>query len=182
MSKLTVFNIDFSEYEGSEGGGSVKIPEGDYLARFVDVEQITVKNEQSENFGKPGFLVKLEIVGGEFNGLVIQDRFYILKKTLFRLDQFFSAFGVKIDKTMMNIPVAQVLNRTVCLTVKDGEPFGEKQTVKSEVKRYSHASNYKTGVAVEAPETPQEETSVVSETHLEGNSNGKVLDSSGLSL
>ncbi len=135
-----VFEIDFTDYEASEFSGPVRLPEGDYLVRLVDAEQVTIKNENSANFGKPGYLLTLEVVAGEHKGAKIEDRLYVIENMRWRFDQFFSSFGVKIEKTKMQLPVGQVMNRTVTVTVKDGKPFGDNQTIKSEVKKYSHAS------------------------------------------
>lgn len=138
---LTVFDVDFTDYERSEGGAAVRIPEADYLMRFTKVEMVTVKNENSENFGKPGWLVTLQIVNGPHAGVEIQDRFYpTITKTKFRIDQFLSAFGVEVKPGQMQVPVGQLMNRTLTVSVKDGKPYGEKQIVKSEVKKYAHAS------------------------------------------
>lgn len=139
-SKVTVFDVDFSNYEETEFKGAARLPEGSYLMRLTSVEQVHVKNENSANFGKPGFLVKLTVVNGPQAGEVIEDRLWVIEKALFRMVQFFEAFGIKVDKTKMQLPVGQVMNRTLTVTVKDGAPFGEKQIVRSEVKKYEQAS------------------------------------------
>lgn len=147
---LTIFDIDFGSYERTEFEGPVRLPEGDYLVRFTGVEKVTVKNENSPNFGKPGFKVTLEVVNGPHAGAKLTDNLWVIDKALFRLDQFFSAFGIKVEKGKLQLPVAQVLNKTLGVEVKDGAPFGEKQTVKSEIKRYKHASAV-TGTEAPAP-------------------------------
>lgn len=153
MPDFTVFNLDFSKYEENELPSQTKLPEGTYLMRFVDAKMVTVKNEHSVNFGAPGILVTLEVVNGPLAGKKIEDRLWHIEKALFRLDQFFSALGVQIEKKEMNIPVAQVLNRSLAVTVKDGAPFGENQIVRSEVKKYAAASTI-TGEKP-AEDTPQ---------------------------
>lgn len=162
---LTVFDVDFSDYEETEFEGPVLLPEGDYLMRLVSAEPTTVKSEDSPNFGKPGFIVKLEVVNGPYKGAQVTDRLWVIQKALFRMDQFFSAFGIKVEKTKMQIPLGQVMNRTLCVTLKDGTPFGEKQVVKSEVKKYSHASKFEGG-----------------DTSAEIKSDGNSLDATGVDL
>lgn len=139
MADFSVFNIDFSKYEKSTG--ATRLPEGEYLMRVKDLAMTTVKNETSDNFGAPGIIVTLEVVNGPKAGSEVVDRLWVIEKALFRLDQFFSAFGIKIEKKQMNIPVQAVLNRTLAVTLKDGKPFGDNQTIKSEVKKYAEASS-----------------------------------------
>lgn len=139
-AKLTVFDVDFSNYEETEFEAPPLLPEDDYLMRLIGVEQIHVKSETSPNFGKPGFLVTLEVVNGPHAGAKVEDRLWVIEKALFRLQNFFAAFGIKVEKTKLQLPVGQVMNRTLTVTIKDGKPFGEKQIVRSEVKKYAHAS------------------------------------------
>lgn len=154
MPDFSVFNIDFSKYEPSTG--FAKLPVGDYLMRVKDLSMISVKNESSENFGAPGILVKLEVVNGPHAGAIVEDRLWVIEKALFRLEQFFSAFGIKVEKKQMNIPVQAVLNRTLAVSLKDGKPFGENQTVKSEVKKYAAASTItgETAPSIDPAEVP----------------------------
>ena len=113
-----------------QGGGSIRIPEGDYVAKIATVERAT---SQQDN---PMIVIQFEILEPEkFAGKRIKDRITLTEKAMWRAGSLLDALEIKYPKTKeFTLPFEKILGKTLGITVADGEPYQGR--VKSEVKDY----------------------------------------------
>ncbi len=131
MSARDGFYVDFSNYKDRS---SAHLPEGEYLVRVADAEVTETKK------GDPMVNVFLTVVGGPYADSPIIDRLTITEKALWRVANALRALGFKVEKRNMNIPIKQMLGRTMVIKVSDGEPYNGE--VRSEIRSYSPAGTW----------------------------------------
>jgi hypothetical protein len=126
--KADVIKVDFAQ---EEGGGRARVPEGDYRLKVAKVKHTT-----SERSGNPMLVWTFQIVGGNHDGKNIVDNTVLVPKALFRLRQLLEALGVNVPKRMVSLPLKKLVGKELGANLVDGEPYGERNRVSSEVNEY----------------------------------------------
>lgn len=119
--------VDFSKVE--EGGGSIRVPEGDYRVRIKEVSQ--GRSKSSDN---PMLTWHFEFMEGKAKGRTIIDRTVLIPNSLWKLRDLLEAVGIDVPKRTVNLPLKKLVGKELGITVTDGEPY-EGRT-KSEVQDY----------------------------------------------
>lgn len=106
--------IDFSKEEG--GGGRVRVPEGDYLAKILGGKRGTSKSS-----GNP--MVTLQFVGtkGKLKGKEFRDYFPLSNNMLWKIRQVLEATGQSVPKSKLKIDLDALKGKTVGVTMEDDE-------------------------------------------------------------
>lgn len=107
------------------GGGGVRIPEGDYLAKIIKAEQKEAKT------GSQMIVWTFKILEGKYKGKKIKDNSVLVPKALFRLRNLLEALGVKVPEKTVKINFAKYVGEEIGLTIVDGEEY--KNKIRSEV-------------------------------------------------
>lgn len=149
------FEVDLTGYKERQ---SARLEPGKYLVRITDAETGETKNHD------PKVTLFYTVVGTSFNGQPLVDTLTLTDKALFRVVKVMRAVGLPVEKKKVVIPFKQLLGRTLCVTVADGDEYNG--VVKSEVRDYAPAAMYTAEqgeVAGEDPTGP-EETETTSNT------------------
>lgn len=117
------------DFTGVEARASVKVPEGDYAAKVVKLEQ---KNSSQKK--TPGLYVTFEGLSGALKGKRIQDRHWLTKDSLWTLRNMLEAMGFQVPAGQMNLKEQMLKGKKVGLTIIDGEEY--KSKVRSEIGDY----------------------------------------------
>lgn len=125
------FNVDLT---GWKDRSSARLDPGTYLVRVVDAEVVETKK------GDPMVNLFYEVQGGAFAGSPLIDRLVLTEKALWRVVKVLRALGLKVEKRNMNIPIKQLLGRTLVVKVTDGEPYNDE--VRSEIREYFPAASF----------------------------------------
>lgn len=154
-SKLTV---DFSSVEDRrEGGGrSAHVPPGDYLAQVLGVELRSKKDDEGSKY----LSWKLGIVKPEkykSAGLI----YFVTSlkpEALWNLRNFLEDLGIKVPKSSVNLPLADIVSKKPILGVTlDDDTYNEK--TKSKVQATFKKADYEATTEEESDEEEEETTS-----------------------
>jgi hypothetical protein len=131
MAKSSGRTINLPGASNMGGAGSVRIPEGDYRAKIVKIEQTETKDD-----GRSMLVLHYKINDGKHKGKVIKDRIVLVasdekKDTLWKLRQLLEALGKKIPDDKFKLNIDNLIGGVVAATVIDGDPY--KNRVKSEI-------------------------------------------------
>lgn len=130
--------IDLTTYKERFGQ---RVAPGRYRVVIEDAE-LTVAST-----GSKGIEVWLTCTEGDFAGSTITDRLYYEKDGkpspgIFRLVQLMQAAGLPTPKKRFQLPLRQMIGRTIDIDVEDGEPYNNR--VRSEVQGYMRAGDSQT--------------------------------------
>lgn len=139
------FEVDLTGYKERQ---SARLEPGKYLVRITDAETGETKNHD------PKVTLFYTVVGTSFNGQPLVDTLTLTDKALFRVVKVMRAVGLSVEKKKVVIPFKQLLGRTLCVTVADGDEYNG--VVKSEVRDYAPAAMYE-GAEVPVVVTANEE-------------------------
>jgi uncharacterized protein DUF669 len=139
------FEVDLTGYKERQ---SARLEPGKYLVRITDAETGETKNHD------PKVTLFYTVVGTSFNGQPLVDTLTLTEKALFRVVKVMRAVGLPVEKKKVVIPFRQLLGRTMCVTVADGDEYNG--VVKSEVRDYAPAAMYVSehGVPTSESEAP----------------------------
>lgn len=142
MSVHDSLDVDLTNYKSRVGA---RVPQGDY-------EVIVVATEKAQSAaGNTMVTTWLRIAEGEFAGQVIVDRLTMTERSLFRVVGFLSAVGIPTPNKRLSVPLRQLENRRLLISVEDGEPYIG--TIKSEVRNYQPSRSIGTSdAALDLPE------------------------------
>lgn len=141
------------DFTGVEARTTVRVPEGDYLAKVVEVKKVTSKSSNN-----PMLVVTFEGLSGELTGRNIRDNHVLVKDSLWTLRNMLEAMGYKVKPSKMNFTDSMVMGKKVGLTLVDGDEY--KGRIKSEVADYipiSAVGNKVSGSDVEDLDEPEED-------------------------
>lgn len=142
------FEVDLTGYKERQ---SARLEPGKYLVRITDAETGETKNHD------PKVTLFYTVVGTSFNGQPLVDTLTLTDKALFRVVKVMRAVGLPVEKKKVVIPFKQLLGRTLCITVADGDEYNG--VVKSEVRDYAPAAMYDGGETPADAFTPMAEAS-----------------------
>ena len=119
------------DFTGVEARKSVKVPEGDYVAKLVKIEQTKAKSS-----GNPMLVCDFEFRSGGkgVEGQKIRDRHILTKESLWTLRNMLECMGLKVPNGKMNLQEKQIKGRQVGLTIVDGEEY--RGRIRSEIADY----------------------------------------------
>lgn len=121
--------VDFSKVPER---GSVRVPEGDYVAKLVKAEKTNAKSS-----GNPMLVIRLELQSGpkDARGKALTDRHILVEDSLWTLRNMLEAMGYKVKPAAMKIDVDKMLiGKKVGITVVDGDEYNGR--IRSEVGDY----------------------------------------------
>lgn len=117
------------DFTGVEARGRIRVPEGDYLAKVVKLEQKPAAKKQT-----PGLHVTFELLTGEGKGKRITDSHWLTKSSLWTLRNMLEAMGFQVPSGPMQLKEKMLKGRKVGLTIVDGEEY--KGRINSEIADY----------------------------------------------
>lgn len=117
------------DFTGVEGRTTVRVSEGDYAAKIVEV-----KKTVSKSSGNPMLVITFEGLTGELKGRRIKDNHVLMQDNLWTLRNMLENIGYKVKPSKMTFTDAMVMNKKVGLTLVDGDEY--KGRIKSEVADY----------------------------------------------
>jgi hypothetical protein len=139
-SKLTV---DFSDVgERRQGGKAAHVPEGDYLLRLETAE---VKKNKNDDGRHVMWVFSIKKPTQFANAGQVYERTSLKKEALFKLRNLLEDMGIPVPQKSVDIPLAKIVaaHKLVGATLADGEPYGEKAVIKSEIQATFKASEFK---------------------------------------
>jgi hypothetical protein len=139
-AKLTV---DFSDVgERRQGGTSARVPEGDYLLRLETAEVKKNKNDDGRHIL---WIFSIKSPSKFSKAGQVYERTSLKKEALFKLRNLLEDMGIPVPQKSVDIPLAKIVaaHKLVGATLADGEPYGEKAVIKSEIQATFKASEYK---------------------------------------
>lgn len=126
---MPAHEIDFSNVK--ERAGRLKVTPGDYLFKISSVE------ETKSKAGNPMWVFDQEILPGfEGAGQSIRDYVSLTPQALFKLRDLLEALGVSVGKKKIKVDPQKLVGKIIGGHVEDGEPYGEREIVKSEIAYY----------------------------------------------
>lgn len=106
--------VDWAKAES--GGGRLKVPEGDYLARSK-----TAQHKTSEASGNPMVVVQFVGKDGKLKGKEFRDYFPLTDNMLWKLRQFMEAAGIDVPSKKSKLVLADLEGVDVGVTIGDDE-------------------------------------------------------------
>lgn len=109
------------DFTGVEQKGSVRVKEGDYLAKIKKVEKTNAKSS-----GNPMLVMRFELVSGpkDAQGKVLIDRHILTKDSLWTLRNMLEAMGYSVPARQMKLDTDKMLvGRKVGISVRDGDEY-----------------------------------------------------------
>lgn len=116
---------EFGHKDAKGGGGGVRLPEGDYLAKIIDAKQ------EEASTGSQMIVWTYKILEGKHKGKKIKDRTVLVPKALFRLRNLLEALGVTVPEKTVKVEYKKYIGEKIGLTIVDGEEY--KNKIRSEV-------------------------------------------------
>ena len=111
------------DFEGVEsGGGRVRVPEGDYKIKLVDVKVGTAKSS-----GKTMLIWEFEIAEGKYKGKKFKDYTTLNVEARWKLKKVLEAFGIDVPQSKLDLaPLLKKLKGKVTgATITDEEYEGK---------------------------------------------------------
>lgn len=115
-------NVDFSNVKDGGGFNKHRVPEGDYLARVVKVEDAESKSDQVFQYL---FTVKLE----KFSGYGYPYYCKLSENQLWKLRNLAIAAGLNVPKKRVAFDPNKVIGKLIGVTMEDDEYEGKEQSV-----------------------------------------------------
>lgn len=115
-----------------EGGGGIRVPEGDYRVTIVDS---SVRDSQN---GNSVIHWVMEFDDGKFEGKRIKDRTTLTEKAMWRLKKLIETTGQKVPRKVVKFDTRSLHGKRIGITVADREYEDDKgnSRVTSDVKDY----------------------------------------------
>lgn len=123
---MAAVELDFSNVK--EFQGRTRIPEGDYAFKIVSIDTKT-----KSKAGNPMWTVDLDVIGPSQEGKRLKTYLALTEKALFKLRDLLESIGLKVGKQKIKIDPQKLVGKTVGANVRDGEPYGEKGLISSEI-------------------------------------------------
>ena len=117
------------DFTGVEAKQSVRVAEGDYVAKVVKIDKKPAKSS-----GNPMLVVTFEGLTGELTGKRIRDNHVLVKDSLWTLRNMLEAMGFKVKPSKMNLTDSMLMGKKVGLTVVDGDEYNKR--IRSEIADY----------------------------------------------
>jgi len=149
--------LDFTNYKEQV---SDYIPEGEYdlLVDSVDHDKT---GPNSKNPGTLMVVVTFQVIGGQFEGATIIERFTITEKALFRIAGFMKAIGLKVQKgKKVKLDTNKFVGKRVHAVIKDDTFRDEKRSTVASYSPYGKETAEDTGADIE--DVAADEADVVS--------------------
>lgn len=135
--------LDFTDVK--EGFQGLRVAEADYGFVIAEVDQ-----HAKSKAGNRMWVFKHEFLSGPHKGERLTDRVSLTPQALFRLRDLLEAIGLKVGRKKIKIDPEKLKGKTFGAHVQDGEPFGEKNRITSEIGYYMPLANVVEG----PPEEP----------------------------
>lgn len=135
----TGFVFDLTNYKDTRGA---KVDPGTYRVVVDDMTEDVSSKKKT-----PMFKIGLRILGGDEDGMVLQDRLYLTDSSTWRLVSFLQAIGIPTPRKKFRVPINSIMGRKLDVEVQDGDPYNGR--VRSEVTEYIRIPKSET---VKAPE------------------------------
>lgn len=126
---MAAVEIDFTNVK--DRPGNVRVPKGDYKFKIAKVDDAA-----KSKAGNPMWVFDQEFLEGPSAGRVLRDYISLTPQALFKLRDLLEALGYKVGKKKIKVDPKKLVGKTVGAHVQDGEPYGERGTVKSEIGYY----------------------------------------------
>lgn len=123
---MAAVELDFTNVK--EFAGRPRIPEGDYAFKIASIDTKT-----NSKAGNPMWTVELDVIGPSQEGQRLKTYLALTEKALFKLRDLLESIGLKVGKQKIKIDPQKLVGRTVGANIRDGEPYGEKGLISSEV-------------------------------------------------
>lgn len=107
---------DFGHKEAKGGGGRIRVPEGDYVAKIIDAEKTEAKSS-----GNTMIVWTLEILEGKYKGKKIKTRTVMTPKALFFLRNLLEALGAEVPEKASKIRYKKYVGKKIGITIEDNE-------------------------------------------------------------
>lgn len=162
-SKLSV---DFSNVEERrEGGKAAHVPEGDYLLQVRGITLESKKDDSSSKYLKWRFGI-FEPKKFSTAGLVYHNT-SLKPEALWNLRNLLEDLGIKVPKSIMGIPLSQIVERKMIVgaTLADGEPYNGK--VRSEIVATFKKDQFEAAASSESEESEDEASTEETEEDVE---------------
>jgi hypothetical protein len=130
-SKGFTVKADFTKAD--EGGGRVRVPEGDYKVKVV-----SVKRAESQA-GNTMLVWTLKFLDGKAKGKEIIERTVITPEAMWKVRQLLQAMGVNVPKKVVTLNPTKYIGREFGVTVADDE---YKNRISSKVQDYIDLETY----------------------------------------
>lgn len=115
--KGETIQVDFTNVE--EGGGRVRLPEGDYPVKVVKVE----KGESQS--GNPKVVLTYKITSGKGKDKQLKDHLALTPKALWKLRNVLVAMGMNVPKKVVNLNITNLVGKELGITLEDDEYEGK---------------------------------------------------------
>lgn len=154
MSESLNVQIDLTKFKPKFGD---KIPEGTYLVAVTDA----VSGETKK--GDPKITLWYDVVEGPDAGSTLVDTLTLTENAIFRAVAFMRAIGLPTPKKKLAINLGTWVGKRLEVKVADGQPWGDDNEIRSEVRSYARAQS-RTPAASVVTEDPWGETGDLDET------------------
>lgn len=131
MTESTNAIIDLTLFKPRFGD---RVPEGMYLVKVTDAKAGETKK------GDPKITLWYDVVSGPEAGSVLVDTLTLTENAMFRAVNFMRAIGLPTPKKKLPINLNSWIGKRLAVVVADGEPWGDNNEVRSEVRSYGRAS------------------------------------------
>lgn len=117
MAKKMKLDFGGVDKEIRKGGGRVRIPEGDYLAKIVEAELRT-----SERSGSRYFTWKMQVASGEFKGKTLYMTTSLKPEALWNLRNLIhAAVGKNVAGKQLDFEPEKLYGKLIGISVEDNE-------------------------------------------------------------
>lgn len=134
--KDQTIKVDFSK---AGQGGRPRLPEGEYIVKITKVEY---KKASTDN---PMLVWTFEITEGKYAGKKIMTNTMLMEKSLWVLRNLIEATGTKVPEKVVNLPIQKFVGKELGITLIDGEPYGDRNRISSEVADFLAADVVRSG-------------------------------------
>lgn len=95
------------------GGGSVRVPEGDYHVKITEIKQDT------SQAGNAKIVISYKGLDGALKGKTLKEHMAITAKTGWRVRNWIRAIGAKIPENEFDLPFAKMVGKELGVTLQD---------------------------------------------------------------
>lgn len=128
---MTATEIDFTGVEGRSGPG-IRVREGNYPLRIDGVDT----EAKAKKTGNRMWVFDMVIVEGPDQGKKLKERCTLTPDALFRLRDLLEACGYNIPSAKISIDPTKLKGKVVGAYIRDGEPYGDRKVITSEIAYY----------------------------------------------
>lgn len=140
------------------GGGSVRVPEGDYHVKITEIKQDT------SQAGNAKIVISYKGLDGALKGKVLKEHMAITAKTGWRVRNWIRAIGARIPENEFDLPFAKMVGKELGITLQDDSYTNNqgKTVINSKVSDYLSLDDL-AGAEEEDDDTDEEEEDTDSE-------------------